>query len=201
MAEGLVLVLTGALCKQKAAYAGHDKTYGFTVLLGVKTDTGDVLGKISNTNEKMNASAPDNAMVSAAIARALSREAWPYPAFSSKPVGGVPLFARAKAGSLPESLPVQKGKLLKLRYLATRIVPADVLRSAIIHDVALVAGDFRQEEIIAGWQQWQCTSVALLDFEAVVSSGFYIRSLAEYLAECLGTPGLAYAIMRTSIDA
>ena len=214
MAEGLVLVLTGELCKQKAAYAGRDKAYDFTVLLGVKTDTGDVLGKIVEIAEQSCSDLTnDRSFIAGAIANALARDAWPYPAFSSKPVDGVPLFMRAKAGSLPSVLPVQKGALLSLSYLGERTVSRAALRQDIIRDVGLVRGDFRQESIVAGWQRWGSGRVAdsadavsdanamlvLLDFSATVSSGFYIRTLAEYIGECLGVPALAYRIARTEI--
>lgn len=49
MAEGLLLVLTGDLVHKKDEYIKLSKEYEIEVMLGVSTDTGDILGKIQNT--------------------------------------------------------------------------------------------------------------------------------------------------------
>lgn len=49
MASGLLLVLSGDDVHKKDSMLEHTKTYEFTILLGVATDTGDILGKITET--------------------------------------------------------------------------------------------------------------------------------------------------------
>jgi len=46
MASGKLLVLLGEECKNQAAYHGLDKEYGFSVLLGIGSDSHDVLGRL-----------------------------------------------------------------------------------------------------------------------------------------------------------
>ena len=65
-----------------------------------------------------------------------------------------------------------------------------------------MSGDFRQEEIINSWKE----SLEDLKEEffiatcvAEVSSGTYIRVLAESVGEKLNTPSLAYSIERIQI--
>jgi len=47
MAEGLLLVLEGEENKDRKRFENLDKTYEFSILFGVTTDTYDLLGKIT----------------------------------------------------------------------------------------------------------------------------------------------------------
>ncbi len=49
MASGLLLVLSGDDVHKKDSMLEHTKTYEFTILLGAATDTGDILGKVTET--------------------------------------------------------------------------------------------------------------------------------------------------------
>ena len=51
MAEGELLILIGGECKEKEKYLGLDKEYEVDVLFGFKTDTGDVLGKVTEVSD------------------------------------------------------------------------------------------------------------------------------------------------------
>ena len=48
MADGLLVVLVGDECKNRTKYELLDKTYNFTMLLGLSTDTYDILGRITS---------------------------------------------------------------------------------------------------------------------------------------------------------
>ena len=47
LATGLLVALIGPCTKLQARLQGMDKTYSGTIRLGVKTDTGDITGKIT----------------------------------------------------------------------------------------------------------------------------------------------------------
>jgi tRNA U55 pseudouridine synthase TruB len=49
MASGKLLVLLGDECKNQTAYHGLDKEYEFSVLLGIGSDSHDVLGRLHTT--------------------------------------------------------------------------------------------------------------------------------------------------------
>lgn len=49
LAEGVLLILVGEECKNKAEYLGLDKEYEVEFLLEFKTDTGDVMGMIKSS--------------------------------------------------------------------------------------------------------------------------------------------------------
>jgi tRNA U55 pseudouridine synthase TruB len=44
MAEGQLLILVGDTCKERDKYLNLDKEYEFEILLGLKSDTKDLLG-------------------------------------------------------------------------------------------------------------------------------------------------------------
>ena len=49
MAEGVLLVLEGEECKDRERYLSKDKTYEYECIVGIKTDTSDALGCITDT--------------------------------------------------------------------------------------------------------------------------------------------------------
>lgn len=199
MAEGLVILLTGERCKEKDNFLVLPKTYIFQVLFGVATDSFDMLGVVT----KIDFTIPTEREVSLAIELVKNKKVFPYPPFSSKPVFGMPLFAHARKGTLPEELPVRKGGIKKLSLLSLKTFSAKELVMKSIETIQKVTGDFRQEKIISEWQDFLekegDRKVLLATLEATVSSGVYIRSIAVALGEALGTQALAYIIDRTAI--
>ena len=195
MAEGVVMLLVGEKRFEKESYLAQDKTYRFTILFGITTDSLDVLGL---------AGIPYQALPidGEAIARYItSITSLAYPLYSSRPVDGKPLFAYARAGTMPSNIPTKDVHIYSCQCQGMETVPLSILVPGIIEDIKKVSGDFRQEEIIAMWQTYlnDPTPVTLATFEAVVSSGAYIRSLAEAAGKYCAVPALAYRIVRTQI--
>ncbi len=201
MAEGIVIVLTGDARFEKEKYMGRSKTYQFEVLLGVATDTYDVLGVITDTVLPVEKEISESD-IEITIEK-FTKSPLPYPPFSSKPVDGVPLFIKAREGELPEVMPLQLGVPKEIIFNGKSELSILELVKDIIVDIKKVKGDFRQEEIRQGWEALAQThpeaTVSLLSFEAIVPSGVYIRSIAHALGELLGTKALAYSIVRTTI--
>lgn len=199
MAEGLVLLLVGEKCKEKDSFNALEKTYEFEVLFGVSTDSFDMLGLI----EVVQSCNPSSAEVMSAIENIKDMKEFFYPPFSSKPVDGVPLFAHAKRGSLPENLPSIKGEIKELILKNVKEVSFGeaILRS--LNIIEKVEGDFRQEEIAKSWNKFlenknseACTIATL---EATVTSGVYVRTIATLIGEYLRVPALAYSIKRIRV--
>lgn len=201
MAEGEVLLLTGAARFEKERYIGLSKTYRFEVLLGVSTDTYDTLGIITNTQIPIIKEVTQETITEEM--GKLKNEKLPYPPFSSKPIDGVPLFTKAKEGTLPDNLPMQRSAADDIVFLKSREVSCGELAQTIIADIKKVEGDFRQKAIIEGWRSLMndpcATSLQLLSFETTVPSGVYIRSIAHEIGKRLGIPTLAHRIIRTKI--
>jgi tRNA pseudouridine(55) synthase len=202
MASGKLLVLIGDECKKKKQYEKLDKEYEFEVLLGFKTDTGDVLGLSDD-------SCPTPTVVGKSL---IGKHTFPYPAFSSKTVGGKPLFEYALAGTLDTiEIPTIDVRIYGMEYLGSRVVAKGELQKDIVDKIntlqaegntGRVAADFRKDEIADRWRQVLESGpnqYEILRFKATVSSGTYIRTLSSLIAQKLGAEGLAYSIHRTRI--
>ncbi len=196
MADGLVLILVGDACKQKQHFLELPKIYDFSVVLGIATDTFDTLGVITDTATVVTPSDQD---IERAIGTLLSQNIFEYPPFSSRTVGGVPLFVHAKQGTLPKVLPKKEGLISLLECRGIQEVSIETLRDSAIIDIKKVVGDFRQDVCIASWVQQQSQAVVVVQFRATVSSGVYIRTLATLVGQILGVPAFAQKITRISI--
>ena len=110
MAEGEMIVLVGEACKKKDEFLGRDKSYRVEILLGIETDTLDMLGIVTredsreNKKEDTEEGVYSEAEIQKALLSLSSRTEFPYPAYSSKPYDGVPLFVHARQGTLPASI-------------------------------------------------------------------------------------------------
>jgi tRNA pseudouridine55 synthase len=198
MADGLVLMLLGETCKEKQSYLDRDKTYTFSVLFGVSTDSYDVLGKIT-AHKPVGMLTVD--VLEDALKQLASQTIWQYPPYSSRTINGVPLFMHAKADTLPKNLPVKEGRIKSIVVNDISVVSLASLAETIITDIGKVSGDFRQEEIVSLWKDLarNDSELCMASFTATVTSGVYVRSMAHALGLLLKLPALAYRITRTRI--
>lgn len=208
MASGKLLVLIGDECKKKPQYLGLDKEYEFEILLGVKTDTGDILGLSLLSEMDIEFS---QSKLSAVLQSAVGSHSFPYPSFSSKTVNGKPLFEHALEGTL-ESIekPTRESRVYSINSLGSRMCTGrDVIRDIssrlaslqVETNTGTSSPDFRRDEVLESWRiaVKEDKEYMILKVRATVSSGTYIRTLAPHIAENLGTYGLAYSIHRTKI--
>lgn len=205
MASGKLLILIGDECKRRETYDALDKEYEFEVLLGVSSDTGDILGIAELGVE---AKIEENAI--AKVSRSLvGAHTLPYPSFSSKHVGGKPLFQHALEKTNVDK-PERKMYVARIRRVGTRTLSnAEVLQD-IRRRLSLLrltphpkryGDDFRKPEIEARWTTLMSTPMTytVIRCRVIVRTGTYIRSLAALIGERLGTTALAYSIHRTKI--
>ena len=195
MAEGIVPVLTGPARFEKDTLIGLDKTYELTVLLGVSTDSADMLGRVTAVSSAV---IQENS-IKESVSKLSEVTELPYPMYSSRPVQGKPLFMHARAGTIV-SVPHKKVTIKNISLLGSEHLTLEKCVEETLPIIEKVVGDFRQNEIIALWEQQPLdTQVVLVTFSATVSSGTYMRSLAEVLGKKLGVPALAYRIRRTRV--
>ena len=199
MAEGVLLALVGEECKEKEKFLGFDKEYEIEVLFGVATDTLDVLGVI----QRVDADVAGGAKISERYVGTFSQK---YPAFSSKTVAGKALHTHARENTLPKDgreMPERDVKIYSIDFLGQReMVGADIAKQA-IEKVSKVKGDFRQQEIIAGWQDFAVKNAAIrfsiIKIRVKCSTGTYMRVLAETIGKDAGTNAIAFSINRIAI--
>lgn len=210
MADGKLLVLIGEECKRQRAYMGLDKEYEVDVLFGFESDTSDILGLIKRNPL---ATHPEEHEVQRALAKECGTKRLPYPAFSSKTVGGVPLFMHALEGTLATiEIPTHDETIYRATLLRSRTVAATNLLKDIEARIAKVTydpdqrksmgADFRRADIRERWKKALDDSnetYVIARIRVTAASGTYMRSLAARLGNSLGTNALAFSITRTRI--
>lgn len=197
MAEGLLLVLIGEECKEKDKYLSLDKVYEIQVLLGVKTDTGDVLGVINEV--KTGGIDVKNIDLNKYKGKFIQD----YPIYSSKTVNGEQLHTLARRGDLPDEMPKKEVEIYEINKISNYNIKGEDIADKSVSNIKKVKGDFRQNEIIKKWESFKTNysnqSFHVLKLKISCSSGTYMRSLAERIAGGIGNVGIAMSIKRIKI--
>ncbi len=204
-AEGVMLFLFGDKVHKKDAYLAHDKTYVASFVLGIGTDTGDLLGLPTSIAPKDIVAQLDEEKI-----KKLSKEIeieikkvheQKYPMYSSKTVAGKPLFAYAREGEEVE----QPKRVITVRECVFKaadfITNRDILDRVMLL-CSVVTGDFRQKEIGAMWKQQEDSLpplLPLLIFKLTVSSGTYVRGFTETIENITGLPCVLFRLERTEV--
>ncbi len=203
MAEGIVPILVGEARFQKDHLIGKAKTYEVDILLGIGTDTGDMLGVASPRHSFSGGGATEKSDIQKAIIELSHTTELPYPRYSSRPVDGTPLFMHARAGRAV-TVPIKKVTIYSMELLGIDALPLSTLLGTAQDIIKKVQGDFRQEAILEQWEKLKKeegdTAATIVRIRTTVSSGTYMRSLAERMGELLGVPALAYTIKRTAVE-
>jgi tRNA U55 pseudouridine synthase TruB len=183
MASGKLLVLIGEECKKKDEYLALDKTYEFSVLFGIGSDTHDVLGRL-RTDTFLQPRTPSLGALLAAKPSLTPQEGvpafetqlveictdltgeieLPYPHFSSRTVQGKPLHLWALEGRLNEiDIPTKKSTIYSLTLdsieTKSRTDVCDIARAKIdtipevIEESKNLGKNFRRTDVRADWEQ------------------------------------------------
>jgi tRNA pseudouridine55 synthase len=198
MAEGLLLVLAGNT-RAKEEYLNLDKTYEFEVLWGFKSDTLDILGLVENSDKFPHKL--EQKMLSL-LKKIQNKTTQVYPLFSSKSFGGD--FLKARDQKIESyDLPEKTIKIFSFEHIHTKSISGREILDEVTKRIALVNGDFRQTQALSSWRNLLYPHVnefyLISNFKADVSSGTYIRGLADEMGKILGTGALAWSIRRTRV--
>lgn len=208
MASGKLLILLGEECKRQATYTNLDKEYEVEVLLGVGSDTGDVLG-IPTASP---ASTVETETLDILLKAEEGKATRAYPLYSSKTVLGAPLFLHALRGTIElHQIPTHLEEVYRIDLLSRTKIAKKELEARVMYRLSHVSRkdepskelgkNFRIEEITAAWKLlFASTSepfYEVLRLRVVCASGTYMRSLAERIGERLHTRSLALSITRT----
>lgn len=203
MAKGVLLLLVGDANFEREKYLNLDKTYEFQALLGLETDSYDLLGLLLEQRAKI---PPDEyrTTVNQFINESVGKKIQPYPPFSTKPVEGKELFKWAREGRIDEiKIPTKEIEIYKIKQLAETEITAKGLHKLITERINKVEGFFRQEEILKKWSSFfeinEQKAFPILRFEVRCSSGTYVRSLVHNLGQKLGCGAVTVEIFRTKV--
>ena len=201
MASGLLLLLVGDENKKKHKYEGLPKQYIVDILLGISTDSQDLLGVIKDTN-MLKSSLQET--LNETLLSFVGKHQMQYPIFSSKRVSGKPLFYHAREGSISRiEIPTKEIVINKIEIIQkTKITTKEIFEKASTI-IPKIDGKFRQAEIIDGWKYFFAQNgnqtYDLIKIKVDCESGAFMRWLAEKIGKRLNTPALAFSIRRTKI--
>lgn len=193
MAEGQMLILVGdEENKNREKVLGLDKEYLATFLIGVKTDTGDILGLVEeDKKENVSTSSVKNGVKKEDILKKLEEikkiKTQKYPWFSGRAVGGIKLFDHFKAGNTDIERPTRKVEIKEIELVNFGVENSESVKSYIFDSVSKVSGDFRQKEILNKWEKFfdaynknpTQNTMQTFQIKILVSSGTFIRVLTE----------------------
>ncbi len=200
MARGTLIILKGLECKQQNLYCNLDKVYTFEILFGFKTDTYDIMGLVESYNILNLKDTNFN------INKYIGKFNQPYPPYSSIIVNKQPLWWWSREGRLNEiNIPNREIEIYNFEYLEDiKINSSEKILEIIKRKINRLDKknhqDFRVPIILNKWEnilsKLEFTPI-IKKYRAKVSSGTYIRSLANKIGNDLGIGALAFDIHRT----
>jgi len=216
MASGIMMLLSGNDIKNQANFIKLNKIYNFDLILGIGTDTYDILGipfepVISDCEELSMSSKIDelNIIIKKLLGIPFIQE---YPSFSSICIrhpeyGRNPLWWYAKNNKLTEiNIPSKEVCINEFTTNPYEIIKFNDLLSIVKDRLSLLKdsnNNFRQNEIMKYWisigNEFQNYNIIKINCTCKVSSGCYIRSIANEIGNKLGTHGLALDIKRVQL--
>lgn len=203
MAHGVMLLMIGEETKNRADYLSLPKTYKFTVIFGVETDTYDILGLLKHIEFKQTSSNV-NSIVNSFANNKTGSHMQSYPPYSSKTVEGKPLFWWAKNNKLAEiEIPTHEINIESFKLNSYKKIERETLEQQIIKNISSIKGDFRQNEILEGWKKFFQSNTSqtfpIATFTIDCSSGTYVRGLADEMGRELGCGAITLDILRTQL--
>ncbi len=202
MAEGLLIILTGDTCKdeEKKEYLALDKTYEAKIVLGVSTDTYDLLGLVTNIDPNYDQESVRE-KIKSILQDFVGTFSQVYPPYSSKTVDGKQLFTHAREGSEVD-LPQHEVSIYNIDVVDYSSITSATLLKYIKETIPKVVGDFRQEEIVEKWRETldpAFREFLTLSLTISCGSGMYVRQLVDDFGKKLDYPAVLYSLKRTKI--
>ena len=202
MAEGVLVLLVGPEAKKRQVeLQAVDKEYEFDLLFGFSTDSYDSLGLVTDAAAYDPEKFPKEKL-NDLVRQSVGKRKQELPPFSSIVIRGKPLFWWAREGRLGEvGLPVREIEVYEAELSKLDRITKTDLETLIVENIGRIEGDFRQERIKEEWRSALANhpndrfSVATI--RMAVSSGSYVRSVANEIGKALGIPSFALRILRT----
>lgn len=203
IASGLLLILADDKVHEKENYLGLEKTYECTMLIGVATDTYDILGipvQGNNDDQDKNFESIAKHHLMSFLGTSLQE----YPPFSSKTINGISMHTHARAGTLiDKNIPKHIVTVFTIDNISILERKSSDLHAEILEIISSVSGDFRQDSIKDAWRKFFMVSAPLsmktVSFTIRVSGGTYIRGIVNEIGKKIGTGACVIKLHRTSI--
>jgi tRNA pseudouridine55 synthase len=208
LAEGVVLLLEEVEIPRKEEFLNLPKTYQFELLLGITTDSHDPLGVVIDIHTLSEEKCVEvKETIKNIIQGLIGTHTFSYPNFSSKTVGGIPLWTKAREArgsqNAPLKAPERPMRIDTLKEVSNTTYSTQELLSAVMELVGAVEGDFMQTEVIESWnmalQGHENIAWYSYMFLMTCGSGTYVRTICDEIGKRLGCGGIALRINRIAI--
>jgi len=168
-ATGLLILVSGKFTRRAQEFMKLDKVYKAEIMLGAVSSTGDPEGKITQKNVEK---IPEKSEIEQIIQQKFTGEIWQVPPiYSAIKINGQRAYKMARKSENNENENAQK-------ELEAKISP----RKITIFDLEILKYDF-----------------PILEIRAHVSSGTYIRTLAQDIGQALNCGAYAKNLRREKI--
>lgn len=212
MARGLTRVLTDEKTKLMSTYLTNNKTYEFKLVFDIKTDTDDIMGRITSYNHSQ------ETIGRITEYKSYINEICQYEEQHFHPFSAIKLTIDGKRQSLHQwtkernmnltNLPKKKVTVLEKEIGDIQTINFASYKSNIDDRLSKISkshkSTFRVHEIQNCWNKFVGISssmdmkhLVILPIKLRVSSGFYIRMLPYYLKEIYDVNSHIYDIHRT----
>ena len=162
-ATGLMIIGVGDSTKRLTGYIKLPKTYNVEIILGVKTDTGDITGKVI---EEKQVGEINGEAIKDTLEKMVGTLNLAVPMYSAVKIGGKKLYEYAREKNISVSPPVR--------------------------EMIVYSAEFK------GVENQGKNPIVCASFD--VSSGTYVRALAEEFGHRLGLPATVKNLRRTKIN-
>ena len=209
MAEGKMMIISGEENKNREKYLYLDKEYLAEFVIGMSTDSLDVLGLVKKPygaclSGRQGRSSAEKESITRSIKIIKDLKTQKYPWFSGKTINGIKMFDIFKSGKIKgvkrptNKIKIKKISVLRMGYLAKSKTKKDILEK-----IKKVKGDFRQKDIVKNWKEFfnktEIDKFQKFSVKIQVSSGTFIRGFVENFERELKLPVLLYNLKRTKI--
>ena len=202
MAEGIVVVLTGADRFKKGTFTNWKKTYEFEILFGVTTDSHDLLGLQTKLSHNPLTSLKIKKKLLSVLPRYIGKQTQTQPQFSAQRINGKSGFDLGKTNN-NFSQKKNSIEIFSLQLFSTQEILISELKKNCTNKIATVTGNFRQKEITENWNQTfknleqnSIKTLPVFKLVATVSKRTYIRALVHEFSTALQVPATTYSITR-----
>ena len=215
MARGKIPVLFGEECKDMHKYTNLSKTYEVKVMIGLKTDSDDVLGILESENNLLNKYLYlDTKIISSNDF--ISRYKSYFENENENEINNNIITQKYHYFSTKALLSRSKGKFKdnthNVKLFSSKIIDNGELdlnewinECISIIDKVDKSKNFRQKEIIEQWQNLALEynyskTIQYITLQLHVGSGFFVRQYIRDISDKIGIPLMCYDINRTKID-
>ena len=210
MARGNMLFLENKDCSLMNTFIGTRKSYEFEIIIGLSTDTDDILGILDNKDLNYNTESILS-KIDMEIKNSITIINQKFHRYSSymlrKGDKRLPLWQWNKLNQLDEEdIPSKEVSINSISIVEHKTYTLKELLEEFVGRISMLnkKHSLRQEQIIQQWKNLiklysDQTSIQSIKVKCNVSSGFYIRELANTIKKNINFPLLIHDINRTDI--